>query len=397
MMRFRFLPFLFVLAWPMLAGPARAASLDDASALMRKGDPKAALVQIEEILKDTPNEAPARFLKGIVLAELHRTQEAIQVFSALTRDRPELPEPYNNLAVLYAADGNFDEARKQLDLAIRTHPSYAVAHENLGDIYAKMASMAYGKALQLDQANTSAQTKLELIRDLFSPTPRAPVALAESDSAAPVQMKCHKDRKGRKICKPVEPARVEKPAKPATQPAVKESAPAVTKPAEPAPATAQPVATPVMAAPSAETKPAPVKVTEQDVTAKADKTPTTKAATGASPVKPEARIETLLAEWAKAWSRKDADAYLSYYNPEAFQVPDGKGFAAWAEERRARITAPRFIRVQLYRIQVTVDGDRALVRFKQQYESDRLKNSWASKVIEMRRSGDDWKIVDERS
>ncbi|NDB75524.1 MAG: hypothetical protein EB141_07760 [Verrucomicrobia bacterium] len=53
-------------------------------------------------------------------------------------------------------------------MSIRTHPSYATAHENLGDIYAKMASQAYDKALQLDKSNTAAQTKLEMIKELFS-------------------------------------------------------------------------------------------------------------------------------------------------------------------------------------------------------------------------------------
>jgi tetratricopeptide (TPR) repeat protein len=94
-------------------------------------------------------------------------------FPELTEDYPELPEPYNNLAVLYAAQADYERAKNSLEMAIRTHPSYATAHENLGDIYAKMASQAYDKALQLDKSNTSAQTKLALIRDLFSPTPRA--------------------------------------------------------------------------------------------------------------------------------------------------------------------------------------------------------------------------------
>jgi hypothetical protein len=53
-------------------------------------------------------------------------------------------------------------------MAIRTHPSYATAHENLGDIYARLASQAYDKALQIDSSNSSAQNKLALIRDLMS-------------------------------------------------------------------------------------------------------------------------------------------------------------------------------------------------------------------------------------
>ena len=93
--------------------------------------------------------------------------EAIQVFTGLTEDFPELPEPYNNLAVLYASLGNYDKAKSALELAIHTHPSYATAHENLGDIYAQLASRAYDRALQLDKNNTTAQVKLAMVKDIF--------------------------------------------------------------------------------------------------------------------------------------------------------------------------------------------------------------------------------------
>jgi tetratricopeptide (TPR) repeat protein len=89
------------------------------------------------------------------------------VFTALTEDYPELPEPYNNLAVLYASQGNYEKAKSALELAIHTHPSYATAHENLGDIYAQLASRAYDRALQLDKTNTAAQTKLAMVKELF--------------------------------------------------------------------------------------------------------------------------------------------------------------------------------------------------------------------------------------
>ena len=108
------------------------------------------------------------FLKGLILTEQNKPNDAIKVFTDLSQDYPELPEPYNNLAVLYASQGQYDKARNSLEMAIRTHPSYATAHENLGDIYAKMASQAYDKALQLDRSNAAAQTKLNMIKDLFS-------------------------------------------------------------------------------------------------------------------------------------------------------------------------------------------------------------------------------------
>jgi ketosteroid isomerase-like protein len=103
----------------------------------------------------------------------------------VTERFPNLPEPYNNLAVLYADQGQFDKARKALETAIKTHPSYATAHENLGDIYARMASEAYDKALQLDTGNTRAQGKLSLIKDLFGTGNKTTIAAREPVKSTP--------------------------------------------------------------------------------------------------------------------------------------------------------------------------------------------------------------------
>jgi tetratricopeptide (TPR) repeat protein len=102
----------------------------------------------------------------------------------LTEDYPELPEPYNNLAVLYASQGQYDKAKQSLEMAIRTHPSYATAHENLGDIYAKMASQAYDRALQLDRSNATTQTKLAMIQDLFASRSKAPATARSAPNTA---------------------------------------------------------------------------------------------------------------------------------------------------------------------------------------------------------------------
>jgi len=69
--------------------------------------------------------------------------------------------------VLHAAQGQFEKAREALEMAVRTNPGYAIAHENLGDVYARLAGQSYGRAQQLDGANTTAAPKLALIRQLF--------------------------------------------------------------------------------------------------------------------------------------------------------------------------------------------------------------------------------------
>jgi tetratricopeptide (TPR) repeat protein len=156
----------------LTAAPVLGNEIQDINLQFRKGDLAGALERTNRFLANNPKDAQARFIKGLILADQGKSNEAIQVFTSLTEDYPELPEPYNNLAVLYAALGKYDAAKNALEMAIRTHPSYATAHENLGDIYAKMASIAYDKALQLDTANASAQTKLALIKELVGSQPR---------------------------------------------------------------------------------------------------------------------------------------------------------------------------------------------------------------------------------
>ena len=136
--------------------------------LMRAGQMSEALTKADQYLAGKPRDPQMRFLKGVIQTETGKQNDAIATFSKLTEDFPELPEPYNNLAVLYAGQSQFDKARAALEMAIRTNPSYATAHENLGDVYAKLASQAYSKALQLDASNTAVAPKLSLIRNLFS-------------------------------------------------------------------------------------------------------------------------------------------------------------------------------------------------------------------------------------
>ncbi len=188
----------FAAAWLAIAGAAALAApaddLKEAQKLYGQGKLQPALDKVEGFLKTAPKDPQGRFLKGLVLTEQKRTDDAIKVFTGLTEDYPELPEPYNNLAVLYASQGNYEKARAALELAIHTHPTYATAHENLGDICAELASRAYDRALQLDKNNTSAQVKLAMVKDLFSAKKVAsraqaakPDATAKPEASAPAK------------------------------------------------------------------------------------------------------------------------------------------------------------------------------------------------------------------
>lgn len=146
------------------------------------GQTQAALTKADAYLASKPNDAQMRFLKGVVLADSQRASEAIAVFQKLVDDYPDLAEPYNNLAALYAAGGDYTRARLTLEQAVRANPNYATAHENLGDVYAALAGQSYARAQKLDAANVGLEAKLALVREMFK---RKPDAAAPAASAAP--------------------------------------------------------------------------------------------------------------------------------------------------------------------------------------------------------------------
>jgi tetratricopeptide (TPR) repeat protein len=190
----------------LLAFAARADDLQDASRMLKAGQHQQALERVNKVLAAKPRDPQARFLKGLIFTDQGNTKDAIDIFTKLTQDYPELPEPYNNLAVIYAAQGQYDKARLALEQSIRTHPSYATAYENLGDVYAKLASQAYDKALQIDSTNKGAQNKLSLVRDLVGGAAPAAVVIAQKPVEKPAA------EKPKPAAEKAKPPAVEKPA-----------------------------------------------------------------------------------------------------------------------------------------------------------------------------------------
>ncbi|AVP58085.1 tetratricopeptide repeat protein [Pulveribacter suum] len=165
------------LAALLLAGGAQAqqaapTTYNDVQQLLKAGKPAQALPQLDARLAATPRDPQLRFLRAVALTDLGRQDEAIAALVDLTETYPELPEPYNNLAVLYAARDELDKAREALEMAVRARPDYAVAYENLGDIHARLARRAYTRAGELSpQMARSVAPRLALLRDLLAPAP----------------------------------------------------------------------------------------------------------------------------------------------------------------------------------------------------------------------------------
>jgi Flp pilus assembly protein TadD len=145
-----------------------AEALKEAAAAVGSKQYESAQEKLNALLAKRPREPRARFLKGVVETEQGRTDAAMVVFRGLIDDYPELPEPYNNLAVLLAQRGEFESAKVALETAIRTAPDWSVPHENLGDIYARLAALEYAQAAKFDKANKTAPAKLAIVRDLLA-------------------------------------------------------------------------------------------------------------------------------------------------------------------------------------------------------------------------------------
>ncbi len=316
--------------------------LKEINQLSEQGNQAAALDRVNSFIANNPKNAEALFMRGVILVELGKRDEAIKSFTELTEKFPNLPEPYNNLAVLYADQGQYDKARKALESAIKTHPSYATAHENLGDIYARLASEAYDKALKLDTSNTRAQNKLSMITDLFSGSKRPvgksvpPVTTASSTSAGATAS---------------------------------------------SPAPASPMADnkkPVIDSKVADNKPAETKASD----------------TKGADDQEQAVVDAVHA-WADAWSDKNIDRYLDSYASE-FKTPNGESRKQWESVRRERVGKPGKISVKLDNIQVALEGDsNAKVVFKQSYKASGMDTS-SNKTLNLVKEGNRWLIKQER-
>lgn len=306
--------------------------------LIKDGQHAQALKLIDESLAKSPKDAQMRFRRGVALSMLDRKAEALGVFQKLVEDHPEMPAPYNNMAVIYGAQGEYDKARGALERAIRTNPAYATAYQNLGDVYAQLASQAYSKALQLDKSDTSVTPKLALLRELTTGTTSTPGTAAAA--------------------KPTPAAQVTAPP---PSPAPAPSAVTTTKPTTT-------IATPPASAPAV-AKPAAASNSVADV-------------------------ESAVKAWAAAWSKRDMQGYYAAYTPD--YVGKSGSRKAWEQNRRDRIASRQSIKVDISNLNVTVNGDKATAQFRQRYESDALSNT-SSKTLQLVKSSNGRWVIQQES
>lgn len=383
---------LMALAATLGSSLAHADEYADVSQLLRAGKLTEAMSKADQYLLTKPRDPQMRFLKGVIQRDAGKPADAITTFTKLTEDYPELPEPYNNLAVLYAGQSQFDKARTALEMAVRTNPSYATAHENLGDVYAKLASQAYNKALQLDSSNSGVPPKLALIRELFNPGLAKGVRPTMSPSPATSPTVSVATSLPLPPVKPPPTLPVQAVSKPQPVVVAAASVSAVSSAAPTPPPAASPVALP------ASTAPAPA-ATPVAATRPAVKASTSAAGESGSPAAAKDAKDTKDAEaavhaWAKAWAAKDLKVYFAAYGKDF--VPSGSlSRNAWESERRDRINGKASISVKLENLKISVEGhNKAVARFRQDYKAGGLAVS-SRKALDLVKVGERWLIVKE--
>lgn len=310
---------LLFLALVCATASVRADEAQDVNLLMAAGKMSDAMAKVDAFLVTKPADPQMRFLKGVLQRNTGKQSEAIATFTKLTEDFPALSEPYNNLAVIYAGQSQFEKARAALEMAIRTNPDYATAHENLGDVYVRLASQTYSKALELDIGNTVIPGKLALLREASKFSPKAPTQTAPKSVV---------------IAAAAAPAKAEVAA------------------------ANNPVPVPVSAANKSDTE-----------------------------------VEKAILTWAQAWSSQDVATYLAAYGKE-FNPTGSQSLAAWAQERKKRISNKSGITVSVEGLSVKIAGTHATANFSQGYRSGALTEN-SQKSLELDKVGEQWLIVKE--
>jgi tetratricopeptide (TPR) repeat protein len=357
----------------------------DIPALIAAGQWAPARSAVDQQLQSRPKDAQLLLYKGVIQRESGQLREALATFTQLTIDHPRLPEAWNNLAAVHAAQGQFEQARVALEKALHTHPSYATAYGNLGTVYARLASQAYSRALLIDAEGAVPNAK---------PSPQQQAANDALKQSLQQPMQLALLREVREL--PATPAPVmtaaAPPAPPAPQAVAAPPAPVAPLPAASAPApvvtSALPTPTPVPPAATASSRPAtPPRETAPQAAVASE--PTTPASATASE---ENAVDQAVRAWAQAWSDRDMARYLAAYAAD-FDT-GGQSRSAWEQSRRARIVSKRQITVDVQNLRITVSGSRAVARFLQDYRADTLAVV-NSKTLELTRTADRWLIVKE--
>lgn len=164
--------------WPGMASASReeVSAIQD---LLARGQPQAALDRLQArqgslvLVPGAPGEdAELRFLHGVALMDLQRHAEALAWFERMAQDHPELPDPYNNIALLHVRAGRLEPARQALEIALRNDPAFRTARANLGLVHLMLALQAFEQVAASGPVDWQLTRRLEGTKALLAPGTR---------------------------------------------------------------------------------------------------------------------------------------------------------------------------------------------------------------------------------
>jgi len=149
----------------LVALPATAdEAYHQAKANIENGRIDLALEQLKRAVKREANDYQAWFLLGVAYTRGQQFHQAMESFRRVIEINPQLAEPHNNLAVIYNALGDYRAAVDELEASLLKKPDYAVAEENLADLYVKLALENYRSALEKAPHPTLEQRYMRLLK-----------------------------------------------------------------------------------------------------------------------------------------------------------------------------------------------------------------------------------------
>ena len=138
--------------------------------LLKAGEYLAALTLLEDLKPLRPCDPDLLFLEARVYEIAGETDRAIALYEIVIKLFPDFPEPYNNLAALYATQGKLQRAEALLLRGLATHTTYRQLQKNLSRVYVARAAQAYQKALSIETLSGSTDRTSSALQLLDSDT-----------------------------------------------------------------------------------------------------------------------------------------------------------------------------------------------------------------------------------
>ena len=107
-------------------------------------------------------------------------------------------------------------------------------------------------------------------------------------------------------------------------------------------------------------------------------------------------VKSIINDWSTAWENKDVESYLSYYTSD-YTSEYFDSHQLWKKDRENRIKNKSSIKILISNIDIEFnieESEIAFVKFIQNYESDKYKDS-VTKKITLIKENNNWKIANE--